>query len=521
MPKKLSTAFRVVGGRIGILGGVAVVALTVAASPAPAEPVAEPGAWLHADGSAIRDASGRQVLLHGVNVVAKTAPYYVSTDGPLAFGPGDADAIDAAGFNVVRLGLQWKGLEPGTLPPDSSQICGPGAVEDPGQYDPKVVSDYLDRIEDTVDMLAQRHIYTLLDMHQDVFSERFGGDGAPDWALCTDGAPIVTTPSKIGGVMPAAQNAVGHFWRNDVRGGLQQEFQRVWRAVATRFADDPWVLGYDPFNEPMSFRSAGTSMDTLTQCFYAGRQDPGRSAIGDELSCPATVPDDGVLQAIRSVDARHMLLPEPPVVGGSDLGPMPLSNTAVNVHDYCLLSVVSRNLLGGTGFSTGCRDSEQAAMDRTVAHANGQPLLMTEFGAEDDQSDLATVADLADQYTTGWVYWDWATYGAGGDQAGTQPLQDDLRLRPKAVALVRAYPTHIAGTLTALQYNPDTRVMTATYRATSSDPTDIVAPAFAYPDGFCATAGDAQVHTAGDRVSVVAEAGQNPAVTIRPGRCPA
>ncbi|MBU3067816.1 cellulase family glycosylhydrolase [Nocardia sp. NEAU-G5] len=521
MPKKLSVARLGTGGRIGILGGAALVALTTAAAPTAAEPVTGGAAWLHADGSAIRDSSGRQVLLHGVNVVAKTAPYYVSADGPLTFGPGDADAIDAAGFNVVRLGLQWKGLEPGKLPPNSPQVCGVGQVEDPGQYDPEVVSAYLDRIADTVDMLAQRHIYTLLDMHQDFFSERFGGDGAPDWALCTDGDPIVTTPSKFGEVLPATLATTGHFWRNDVRGGLQQEFQRVWRAVASRFADDPWVLGYDPFNEPTILAAGDTSMDTLTQCFYAGTRDPGRAADGRDLSCPATVPEDGVLQAIRSVDAHHMLLPEPAILGGGPLGPMPVSNTVVNFHNYCLLSVATRNLMGGNGFSNGCRAPEQEAMDRAAVASNGQPLLVTEFGAEDDRSDLTTVADLADQYLTGWVYWDWTTYGAGGDQAATQPLQDDLALRPKARALVRAYPTNVAGTLTALHFDPDTRVMTMTYLASSPAPTVIAAPALAYPEGFCATSSEGHTQTTTDQVTVIALDGQDPTVTIKPGRCTA
>ena len=32
---------------------------------------------------------------------------------------------------------------------------------------------------------------TLLDMHQDVYDKLFRGEGAPEWAVCTDNVPIV------------------------------------------------------------------------------------------------------------------------------------------------------------------------------------------------------------------------------------------------------------------------------------------------------------------------------------------
>ena len=33
-------------------------------------------------------------------------------------------------------------------------------------------------------------------------------------------------------------------------GGLQDKFLAFWKVVASRFANNPYVLGYDPINEP-------------------------------------------------------------------------------------------------------------------------------------------------------------------------------------------------------------------------------------------------------------------------------
>lgn len=62
----------------------------------------------------IRDAEGRHVIYHGVNVVYKVAPYIPDED---AFDPqtslADKDIQDLKnwGFNLVRLGVMWEAVE--------------------------------------------------------------------------------------------------------------------------------------------------------------------------------------------------------------------------------------------------------------------------------------------------------------------------------------------------------------------------------------------------------------------------
>ena len=63
----------------------------------------------------------------------------------------------------MRLGLIWKAVEPR-----------------PGTYD----DAYLARIaSDRRGSWPTQGIWTMLDFHQDLYNERFQGEGAPDWAV--------------------------------------------------------------------------------------------------------------------------------------------------------------------------------------------------------------------------------------------------------------------------------------------------------------------------------------------------
>ncbi len=236
-------------------------------------------------GPYLTDRAGRVVILHGVNAVYKRAPYelYADPGKPWSFTRADAARMASMGFNVVRLGVIWQGIEPGGLGPNSPQVCSPGAPGDPHQFNAKVASAYLARVAQTVDLLGRFHIYTLLDMHEDVYSSEFGGEGAPAWAVCSDGHAIGTLPGRWSNTYNDAAliASVRHFWLNDVVGDLQGEYIRSWRAVATYFGSNPWVVGFDPINEPFTKTlQAGTpEVASHLECLYTGRSDPGRSII--------------------------------------------------------------------------------------------------------------------------------------------------------------------------------------------------------------------------------------------------
>lgn len=62
------------------------------------------------------------------------------------------------GFNLVRLGVMWEAVE-----------------RQPGVYD----YGYLKKINDLINKLGEKGIYTMVDAHQDVFARSMCGEGMP------------------------------------------------------------------------------------------------------------------------------------------------------------------------------------------------------------------------------------------------------------------------------------------------------------------------------------------------------
>ena len=111
------------------------------------------------------DEFGRVRIFHGVNAVYKVPPYVPIADHfdpQESLSPEDVANLYQWGFNFVRLGTMWPGVEP-----------------QKGQYN----MTYLAILQGIVDSLAAKDIYVLLDCHQDVLSPKFCGEGAPDWAV--------------------------------------------------------------------------------------------------------------------------------------------------------------------------------------------------------------------------------------------------------------------------------------------------------------------------------------------------
>src|SRR5437773_8011965 len=143
---------------VSVLALIGMIALPASAR-APEHPsIGHRGRWL-------TDASGRAVIFHGVNMVMKVPPYQPSA---LGFGDDDAALLAREGFNTVRLGAILKAIEP-----------------KPGVFD----AAYIDGIRNTVRTLGVHGIQVLLDFHQDMYNERFHGEGLPDWMVQDDGLP--------------------------------------------------------------------------------------------------------------------------------------------------------------------------------------------------------------------------------------------------------------------------------------------------------------------------------------------
>jgi len=525
-------------------GGGTSVTLPSLQSPIRYPPSAAIEGQIHSPGGPfLYDQQGRVVFFHGVNAVYKHPPYelYPAAGEPWDLGAADASLMARLGFNVVRLGVTWKGLEPGTAAANDPAICTTGAPHDPGQFSQAAVDAYLRRVKQTVDVLGRFHIYTLLDMHQDVYNELFDGEGAPNWAVCTSGSPNIEPPGRWSQNYgtAAAGAAYRHFWTNDVVGDLQGEYDRVWAAVATYFHGDPWVLGYDPFNEPFStslVTSGDEKFDGQLECFYTGRSFIGAPSHGAApISCAPGVPAVGLIPTIQTADPGALVFYEPDIFSsrGSPnfVGPMPFANLVFNVHVYC------GQRSGKTGNPTdiaACAAQEQRSLtmrseDRTdlgtTAQPDGPAWFLSEFGATSNSTLLDRLTAEADRSLVGWAYWSWKFYADPTGSSAEGLVAANGSLRSTASVLSRTYPQAIAGRPTSMSFDPPSGAFHMVYVPDHAvrAPTAIFVPTQVhYPSGYCARVSGGRVTSKpGSEVLLVenAPAGRSVSVSVTSGSC--
>jgi endoglycosylceramidase len=207
-----------------------------------------------------KDPFGRDLILSGINVVNKNP----ETNYVGHITPEEMAKFKSWGFNVIRLGMIWDGLEP-----------------EPGIFN----EDYLVKIDEMIQWAAEYDLYVFLDMHQDLYSVEFS-DGAPSWATITDNHPHHTGDiwSDAYLISPAVQTAFDHFWKNTPAPdgiGIQDHYVSAWKHIADRYADNQTVIGYDIMNEPFNGSEANKIMPKLLEAYATvlteatGQQPPG------------------------------------------------------------------------------------------------------------------------------------------------------------------------------------------------------------------------------------------------------
>jgi hypothetical protein len=180
------------------------------------------GAW-HVCGGHLRDATGRAAILRGMNVGKKESPY-------LDFhAAADFTRMrDDWGMNAVRFYFPWAAVEPS-----------------PGQYD----DAFLDQVRQRLDWAAAAKVDVILDLHQDVYGEGFGFDGAPRWT-CDQARYDAFVPAAqwpLNYLEPNVKACFDGLWNDPALG---EAHAAVWRHIAGRLGDHPAVIGFDAINEP-------------------------------------------------------------------------------------------------------------------------------------------------------------------------------------------------------------------------------------------------------------------------------
>jgi endoglycosylceramidase len=446
--------------------------------------VAAPNGQLSHDGRWITDAKGRVVILHGWNLVSKVGSYRPEDTG---FGADDARFLKRSGFNTIRLGVIYKALEPNP----------PGADGEPDYAD-----GYLRSIKRTQKLLARHGIYTLLDFHQDLYNERFQGEGWPDWQVLDDVAGV-QCPNELRQGFPAnylvnagLNCAFDSFWANRQAAGvgLQDRYAAAWRHVAERFRRAKRMLGYNIINEPWP----GTQYPTCVSPAGCPLFDQG----------PLQQFSERVIAAIREADPRTLAWYTPLVV--FDFG---ADTSLENPNDeragfafnmYCLIGGFANFLPPNPLSDLSCSQTYELTLDNADAQAEetGDALLMTEYAATNDIGVVDEVNDLADDHMVGWQQWHYCecddpTTAGGGVQSVVvdprEPPRGENVNRDKLLASARAYPQAVSGTPLSYGYDNETRTFELTYSTTTpggrvlrrrAAGTRVVLPGVQYPNGY-------------------------------------
>jgi len=314
----------------------------------------------------VRDAEGRQLLLHGVNIVYKVAPYIPETD---VFTPEtsltDEDIADLKGwgFNFVRLGVLWEAVETA-----------------PGVYN----ETFLGEVETLINKLGDAGIYTLVDAHQDAISRMTCGEGMPDFyarEVAAQGAycigkysdwildPLLKRFAGLCNTMKDfnyPQNANGdpevesclskpffnyylttESWSMfralyDNHLGMQDKYLAFWEKVANTFSSNPYVLGYDPINEPMP--AFGSVLDVVNK-LWPGHYDREQLApLYSKIYAKYMNANTENIMAFEPGQFPDSLPKDVPVIGGdvfnvgfekppgAEIGSV---NHILNDHTYC------------------------------------------------------------------------------------------------------------------------------------------------------------------------------------------
>ena len=492
------------GGTRRVAMIAALTAIGVVAACAPDAPLVElpapvPGAVvaqdpdtagpLRVDGDRMVDAHGRTVLLHGVNSVAKSAPF-ISTDDAGSLGVAELEYLRNSGFNAVRLGVAFSALAP-----------EPGVVDE----------DYLDRVLVTVDRLAAAGLWVQLDFHQDVFHLMPEWASPADAAALSDEAPELL--SFIGWAAAYLSDRSLRQWNSFISGepivdgrSVASALGDAAAALAARVVDHDHVIGIDLLNEPFPG-------DPILDCIATGCPDRDRqlSERYAEMAAPIrAVAPDLPLWIEPFAPTGYVAQPSlpRPAVDGAGTAP---AQIGVAWHLYCKDTDGGRPEPVDDATRVFCEARLRNGFDagETLSRQVGGPTLLNEFGASQNPLDVSIVTRMADERFVSWMYWHLERATSPTDSTIGDVVESQI---------IRPYPQATAGTPGELRYSPVTGEFSYSFTpdAAIEAPTSIVVPARAYPSGYAAEVVNGTI-TSEDRsgmVTVLADGSGDP-VTVR------
>lgn len=239
---------------------------------------------IRTEGSDFVTIDGEKIIPHGINMVCKEKTRDYIGD----YKEEDFAFLKSKGFNIIRLGIFWDAIEP-----------------TPGIYN----DEYLKKIDRIIDMAGSFGIAVYLDMHQDLYGIVFE-DGAPEWATITDGKEHIRTSlwSESYLLSPAVQHAFDNFWNNKNASdgiGICDHYINVWKHIAKRYAENPYVVGYDLMNEPFP-GSSGAKVGEIVMSVIGNGSEEELSALENPEALMKLISS---IEEITSVFEENTLMP--------------------------------------------------------------------------------------------------------------------------------------------------------------------------------------------------------------------
>lgn len=430
-----------------------------------------PSRW-HVSRGFIRDDQGRAVIMRGINLAGahKHKPYFGFHT------QADFTRVSQSwGMNSIRLLFSWSAVEP-----------------QKGTYD----QAFLDKLAQRVGWAAKAGLLVVLDSHQDVYGEGFGGNGAPRWT-CSEARYKAHTPVSPWFLNYTSAPVMACFDDLFSDATLGQRYAQMWGQVAKTLKGYSNIVGFDVMNEPhWGTHNVFTFEKERLQPFY-----------------------DRVVKAVRAQAAGWVAFLEPANSRNmgikTSLTRPSYADTVYAPHSYDPLAEQ------GNGFDIKRRPAVISNIKLLAAEAKalGSALWIGEYGGV---AEHAGITDYMDANYDGvaavagsQMYWD---YGKGG---GYAPM-DAAGKEKKALmdGIVRPFPMHVAGDPISFAFIEESSTFSLTYfpNAIITAPTLLSVPKRVYPSGYTVSCGGCSHKDSGSGVLSISKlpSGSPRTITVTP-----
>ncbi len=318
--------------------------------------------------------------------------------------------------------------------------------------------DWLSRYDQLIDAAWARGIWTIIDFHQDIYSEVFCGDGFPAWTVPDAGPPAHDCANWGLSYFnnPGVEAAFDRFW--DAGSPVQAQYLSAWDLMIARYKDRPGVLGFEPFNEPgWGTADEGTFSATTLTSFYST-----------------------MVARMRAAAPTSLVFVDPPGVDGTNLSTTlgkPTGDGIVFAPHY--YPVVPANA--------------EPATDLTVWQTIGQtwnvPVFVGEFGAPPQVATSApyvtSVFDALDALSLNGSEWEYSIAAEEWNDESYSLVNADGGESSLAAAARRPYARAVAGSSIAQKLDATSGTFTLSFTPSPAPGvTEVELPVGAYANGY-------------------------------------